>query len=225
MKNLENYEIIIIGAGLSGLNLAKEISSRSNHKILILERKKKFKYDKNWCFWNTPQNQFTNKYDTAWNKVSVIIDEKENIFHDKKIKYLHIKSSSFYKQLINDLKEKNVKIIMNQQIDKIFFENDFKLIKTKNFFYKSKIVFDSRPIKYESKKKLLYQHFYGAEILFDKPLLDKDKVILMDFQKFNKGVNFFMYFLFLLRKHYLKQLIFQKIFIMKDFINLTLKNT
>ena len=40
MKNLENYEIIIIGAGLSGLNLAKEISSRSNHKILILERKK-----------------------------------------------------------------------------------------------------------------------------------------------------------------------------------------
>ena len=75
------------------------------------------------------------------------------------------------------------------------------------------------------KKKLLYQHFYGAEILFDKPLLDKDKVILMDFQKFNKGVNFFYVLLFLLRKHYLKQLIFQKIFIMKDFINLTLKNT
>ena len=40
MKNIENYEIIIIGAGLSGLNLAKEISSRSNYKILILERKK-----------------------------------------------------------------------------------------------------------------------------------------------------------------------------------------
>ena len=68
----------------------------------------------------------------------MIIDEKENIFHDKKIKYLHIKSSSFYKQLINDLKEKNVKIIMNQQIDKIFFENDFKLIKTKNFFISQK---------------------------------------------------------------------------------------
>ena len=40
MKKLENYQIIIIGAGLSGLTLAKEISTRSNYKILILEKKK-----------------------------------------------------------------------------------------------------------------------------------------------------------------------------------------
>ena len=40
MKKLENYQIIIIGAGLSGLTLAKEICTRSNYKILILEKKK-----------------------------------------------------------------------------------------------------------------------------------------------------------------------------------------
>ena len=40
MKKLENYQIIIIGAGLSGLTLAKEICARSNYKILILEKKK-----------------------------------------------------------------------------------------------------------------------------------------------------------------------------------------
>ena len=40
MKKLKNYQIIIIGAGLSGLTLAKEISARSNYKILILEKKK-----------------------------------------------------------------------------------------------------------------------------------------------------------------------------------------
>ena len=59
-------------------------------------------------------------------------------------------------------------------------------------------------------KKASLSTFLWREILFDKPLLDKDKVILMDFQKFNKGVNFFYVLLFLLRKHYLKQLIFQK---------------
>ena len=41
MKKTENFEVIIIGAGLSGLTLAKEICGRTNYKILILEKKKK----------------------------------------------------------------------------------------------------------------------------------------------------------------------------------------
>ena len=41
MKKTENFEVIIIGAGLSGLTLAKEICDRTNYKILILEKKEK----------------------------------------------------------------------------------------------------------------------------------------------------------------------------------------
>ena len=61
MKNIENFDVIIIGAGLSGLTLAKEISTKTNYKILILEKKREFKFDKNWCFWNRPKNPFTNQ--------------------------------------------------------------------------------------------------------------------------------------------------------------------
>ena len=32
---------------------------------------------------------------------------KKKILHDKNIKYLHLKSSSFYQKLINDLKNKS----------------------------------------------------------------------------------------------------------------------
>ena len=191
MKNLENFEIIIIGAGLSGLTLAKEICNKSSSNILILEKKKKFEYDKNWCFWNRPTNPFTDNYDNAWSKISVSIDNKERVFEDQSIKYLRIKSTSFYKKLINDLKKKNVKIKMNQNIKKIFLEKDFKLIKTNNSFFKSKIVFDSRPQKYLKKKNLLFQHFYGVEVLFQNPTLDTSKVTLMDFQKFKDGIHFF----------------------------------
>ena len=51
----------------------------------------------------------------------------------------------------------------------------FNLIKSENSVFKSKFVFDSRP-KISQKKTFLFQHFYGAEILFEKPLIDKNKV-------------------------------------------------
>ena len=191
MKITEDFEVIIIGAGLSGLPLAKEICDRTNYKILILEKKKKFKFDKNWCFWNRPENPFTDNFDHSWEKVSVNIDGEEKVLHDKNIKYLHLKSSSFYQKLINDLKNKKVTIKMNQNIKFVLSHKEgINLIKSDNSVFKSKFVFDSRPKKYLNKKNLLFQHFYGTEILFQKPLIDKNKVTLMDFQKFNNGIHF-----------------------------------
>ena len=78
MLNLskKKFDIIIIGAGLSGLILANEISKKSKKSILIIEKKNKIGYEKNWCFWNKPQNIFTNKYDTSWESIKVKIDEE-----------------------------------------------------------------------------------------------------------------------------------------------------
>lgn len=105
MKKKE-FDIIIIGAGLSGLTLAKEISEKTDKNILLIEKKKKLLYDKNWCFWNTPINPFTKLCDTSWNNISIKIFESERLFSSKQIKYLHIKSSSFYNYMINFLKKK-----------------------------------------------------------------------------------------------------------------------
>ena len=47
-----DFDIIIIGAGLSGLSLAIEIITRTKFTVLLLEKKRKLQKDKNWCFWN-----------------------------------------------------------------------------------------------------------------------------------------------------------------------------
>ena len=51
-----NFDIIIVGAGVSGLILADEITKRTNKKVLLLEKEKKLKFEKNLCFWNHPYN-------------------------------------------------------------------------------------------------------------------------------------------------------------------------
>ena len=103
---MNNYDIIIIGAGLSGLTLALELSKKTAKSILILEKKRKFFFDKNWCFWNQPYNPFTSKYDNQWENIAIKIDGKEIVHNDINIKYLHIKSSTFYKKVSKELKQK-----------------------------------------------------------------------------------------------------------------------
>ena len=116
----KKFDIIIIGAGLSGLTLANEISKKSKKSILIIEKKNGFSYDKNWCFWNTPENIFTERYDTAWDSIRIKIDKNEIIHKEKNINYLHLKSSTFYKYMTERLaKNKKVQILNGKEINKI----------------------------------------------------------------------------------------------------------
>ncbi len=190
MNVMNNYDIIIIGAGLSGLNLAAELSKKTTKSILILEKKKKFFFDKNWCFWSQPNNPFTSKYDNQWENIAVKIDGKEIVYNEKNIKYLRIKSSTFYAKISKELKQKKIEIKMNQNIEKIVNTINGHTIISNKKQYKTKIIFDSRPGCNKEEKGYLYQHFYGMEVNFKNALLDNKKVMLMDFQNFQNGINF-----------------------------------
>ncbi len=191
MNDYIYYDIIIIGAGLSGLALAQEFLKRTNKKVLIIEKKKKFDYDKNWCFWNFPKNFFSNKYNNSWSKINIFLDNKKITLKDGKIKYLRLRSIDFYKKIEYLIKKnKNSELKMGQNIIKVFSEGGFKFLQTKNRLFKSKIIFDSRP-NFKSKPKGLMQHFYGIELNSKKPVFNEKEVTLMDFQSFKNKVHFF----------------------------------
>ena len=196
MLNLtkKKFDIIIIGAGLSGLILANEISEKSKKSILIVEKKKQLGYDKNWCFWNTPQNIFTNKYDTAWDSIKIKIDNNEIIHKESNLRYLHLKSSSFFKYIIKRLaKNKKIKILNGKEINRINKYTEKNEVIIGKYKYECKFLFDSRPNPLK-KKGELFQHFVGYEVVFDKSILNNKQVTLMDFQSFSNGINF-MYIL------------------------------
>ena len=81
-----NFDIIIIGAGVSGLILAYEIIERTNKRVLILEKRKKINLYKNLCFWNIPQNILTKYAENKWGKVCVIINKKKTTLYSDRIK-------------------------------------------------------------------------------------------------------------------------------------------
>ena len=188
--NEKYFDVIILGAGLSGLTLANELSNRKNLKILIIEKKKKFLYDKNWCFWNIPKNPLTEKLENCWKKIHIKIDKEEIILNDNYIKYLHIKSSTFYKEILKKINRNRVKILMNVKVNSISLTDSIHKISTKGQSFITKLLFDSRPSNYKKKPNSTYQHFCGYEINFKKKILDTNQLTLMDFQSFSNGINF-----------------------------------
>ncbi len=186
-----NFDIIIIGAGVSGLILAYEIIKRTNKKVLLLEKRKKIGFDKNLCFWNVPHNILTSYAENGWDKVCVVINKKKIILTSNKIKYLRIRSHNLFNFFLEKLKKhKNFKLLMGQKINYLKKEDDSIFVGTKRTKYKSSLLFDSRIDKNINKPQKLIQHFYGAEIVFQDDTVDKNEVILMDLQDNNKNFNF-----------------------------------
>ena len=112
-----NFDIVIVGAGVSGLVLADEITKRTNKSVLLIEKNKQIKFKKNLCFWNAPLNVLTTSADNQWNKICVIINGKKTIFNNGEIKYLHINSKNLFNFFVKRLKKrKNFKFLMGQNI-------------------------------------------------------------------------------------------------------------
>jgi lycopene beta-cyclase len=229
-KYYKDFDIVIIGAGLSGLILANEIIKKNKKKILIIEKNKNLTVNKNWCFWNKPLNDFTENFDHEWKKISIAINKKEKILTEPGLKYLHIHSSKFFNVMKKRLEEKKVKILFNTKINTIKFKDDKYFLKIKKQFISSDYIFDSRPTNNKiEKSEKLFQHFYGYEVSFKKPVLDKDKVILMDFQNFKNGVEFMYVLPFTANKALFESTYFSKRFLheknyRKNVVNYLKKN-
>ena len=189
------FDIIIIGAGVSGMILADELLSRTNKKVLIIEKRKKFSYDKNLCFWNKPKNLITEVANNEWNKIAVYSNGEKKLYESNEIKYLRINSKTFYSFFIDRFKKRERIILkMNCSLKKIKRLTNQIIIETSRGTFKSNIVFDSSLKKEDLKKVKLFQHFKGIEIKTSKPVFKNKEVILMDIQN-KKNIFNFMYLL------------------------------
>ncbi|NVJ88884.1 MAG: NAD(P)-binding protein [Flavobacteriaceae bacterium] len=195
-----NYDYIIVGAGASGLALAYRMASDSffdNKSILILDKEKKSKNDKTWCFWEQENKEWNAILNKSWDK---IIFKSENVNLKEPIypyEYKMIRSASFYKHIWKVLENKNNFTFENSSVDKIIQKDNFAEVITSEKAYTSKAVFNSVYLNREdlnqTKYPLLQQHFIGYFIKAEAPVFDDSSATFMDFSVDQKGNTRFMY--------------------------------
>jgi lycopene beta-cyclase len=103
------YDYIITGIGCAGLSLIYYIleSSLKDKNILLIDNSSKIENDRTWCYWADNPLEIHPKQTPLifWDKITVTESKKSISSHLQNLKYFHIKSSDFYKEVIEKIKK------------------------------------------------------------------------------------------------------------------------
>jgi len=191
----QNFDYIIIGGGLAGLQLALSLSEDPFFKdmqIAIIDPSAKNTNDKTWCFWEQGPGKWDSIITKSWEIGRFITPHKNIELQLLPYSYKMLKSLDFYNFAKNSLNLKpNFKFIVDE-IESINEESGTAIGKSNS--YKASHFFDSRiSSEYleDSTSTKIFQHFKGYEIEVDNPVFNTSEFIMMDFRlKFKDSTSF-----------------------------------
>ncbi|MFZ9193222.1 MAG: lycopene cyclase family protein [Candidatus Fonsibacter ubiquis] len=182
---MEKFDYIIVGAGCSGLSLAYEMNVKNlfNDKTCaIIDKRKEFNRDKIWSYWNIYEHSFYDCLINKWDKFCVKKNQNEIILDCENFQYQSIDSQKFYKKILDNLNSnKNIKLILNKSVDKIYENKDEAIVQCSDEIFRTDIIFNSSLDNKTTKESELFQHFYGCEVVFDENVNLPEYPIIMDF--------------------------------------------
>ncbi len=182
---MKKFDYIIVGAGCSGLSLAYEMNVKNlfNDKTCaIIDKRKEFNRDKIWSYWNIYEHSFYDCLINKWDKFCVKKNQNEIILDCENFQYQSIDSQKFYKKILDNLNSnKNIKLILNKSVDKIYENKDEAIVQCSDEIFRTDIIFNSSLDNKTTKESELFQHFYGCEVVFDENVNLPEYPIIMDF--------------------------------------------
>lgn len=196
------YDYIIVGAGASGLMMAYRMAKDSffaNKSILILDKEKKSKNDRTWCYWEQGDGEWDDILNHSWHKIQFASD----FYSSKEIitpySYKMIRGEDFYQKIWKSLENKSHITFIQEPVAKILQEEKLaKVVTAKNTYFSENIINSimfSDAYKKQTKYPVLQQHFVGFFIKTKENVFDNATATFMDFTVEQRGNTRFMYIL------------------------------
>lgn len=194
------YDYIIAGSGCAGLSLLHGMLSDSqlgSKKILVIDRDKKQKNDRTWCFWEKEQGPFESVVHHQWKILEFLTPEFDRRFDLEPYSYKMIRGIDFYKHVMDFGSSFDNVDFKYADIEKIDAEGDKARVQTALGTYTAPFVFNSTSLFHPEMNpgNSLLQHFEGWVIRTDQPVFDEKVGTLMDFRLDQKHGTTFMYVL------------------------------
>ena len=180
---MKDYDIVIVGAGCSGLSLAFRLINSSYSVCLIENKPITNRIRKTWSYWDTYEHPFKHLDKYTNKKLSVHNNNSTSILDCSEHNYSSIDSYDFDKYVLNNINEcANVEIMFDTEIKEIITTHEHYDINLNKGSINAKYIFDSRP---NSQAIEMKQIFKGLFIRFDKEIKNFNTQ-LMDFTEKNE---------------------------------------
>ena len=198
MKENQQYDYIISGAGCAGLSLAMRMlhSGRfRNKRILLVDAAPKNQNDRTWCFWEKGDDLFQPVVYKEWDRLFFHSDTLSKELRIRPYKYKLIRGIDFYKRCLETINEHPNVTFLQNKVEKIFgTQNEAHLVAGGKTFTAPYLFNSILFYKPELKKNhyWLLQHFKGWFIKTARPAFDASAATLMDFRTDQSaGATFF----------------------------------
>ncbi|TDN84708.1 lycopene beta-cyclase [Salegentibacter sp. 24] len=179
------YFYVIIGGGLAGLQLARQLSRDvffKGKRIAIIDSDFSLPI-KTWCFWEKGKGKWDALLTKSWSRGKFISSEKNIDLQLPPYRYKMIKAADYHQKLQEEIKlSGDIEFITDeiQNIDPVTMK-----AKGRKKSYGATHFFDSRvdPSYQESKKHTtIFQHFKGWEVETTDPIFTPDAFTMMDYR-------------------------------------------
>ncbi|HZJ35255.1 MAG TPA: lycopene cyclase family protein [Gillisia sp.] len=191
----KNFNYIIIGGGLAGLQLALQLSRDrffEQQTIAIIDPSPKTENDKTWCFWEKGKGQWDSIITKSWDKSRFISSENNIELNLEPYKYKMLRSLDFYNTAKSELSKLDNFHFIEDEIVRIDKASMFAF--GKNESYGAIHIFDSRITSAyleDPKYTKIFQHFKGWTIETETPQFDPSEFTMMDFRlKYEESTSF-----------------------------------
>ena len=196
------YDFIILGSGAAGLSLLlRMIDSRhfASKRFLLIDKDKKNKNDRTWCFWEDKPGFFESVVYKSWDQVSFYSSQFSKDFSIRPYQYKMIRGIDFYEycfQRINN--QSNIDIIYDEVRSVVSDQQGTTIYLTdKELHCSTGIIFNSiyKPSGLSNANLQLLQHFKGWFIETPESYFNAGKATLMDFRVHQQFGTSFAYVL------------------------------
>lgn len=185
--------------GCAGLSLAVHMirsGKFSEKKILLIDKEKKEKNDRTWCFWETGDGAFEEVVYRRWNNAWFHADGFSKLLELAPYQYKMIRGIDYYNFCMDTIKAAPGFEILYAPVKEFQQLQNSASVRAGDILYSAEFIFNSiilDPLKALNGKYYLLQHFKGWIIETEQDFFKPDEATLMDFRPSQEHGTTFVY--------------------------------
>lgn len=181
----QQYDIIVLGAGCSGLSLVVRLLNNpaTRHKrILLIDKEPKQQNDRTWCFWEKEEGFFESITTQQWQQLNFYSNTFTTTLNITPYRYKMIRGIDFYKHCFGIITQcANVTLLYDEVLQ---YNSTTIQLKQTTIHCNGALIFSSlyQPQPHQPGYHYLLQHFKGWMIQTEQPSFNTKQASLMDFR-------------------------------------------